>query len=183
MSDGSIGRTEPLIRSAVAVERTGSATDRQHRRPTQQDRRDREDPGRKRRRLYDLLFDEIDEIEALEPAQRARIKHNLRTHLAARAEPTHSAAPPPEQDEEHIAKGLIDDPAAAVPVDHDHIVHMAAPTHHHLTPEEVAENAMLARQLRDCLSRRTQTARRVAVYLHLLLTLKGAMRPHTVVDA
>ena len=184
MSDGSIGRTEPLIRSAGAIERMGSATDRQQRRPTQQDRRDREEPNRKRRRLYDLLFDEIDEIDALEPAQRARIKQNLRAHLAAaRAEPPHGAAHPPEQDEEHIANSLIDVPAAAVPVGHDHIVHMAAPTHRHLTPEEVAENAMLARQLRDCLSRRTQTARRVAVYLHLLLTLKGAMRPHTVVEA
>jgi len=183
MSDGSIGRSEPLIRSAGVVERAGSATDRQHRRPTQQDRRDREEPGRKRRRIYDLLFDEIDEIDALEPAQRARIKHNLRAHLAARAEPPHSTAPPPEQDEEHIANSLIDDPAAVVPVGHDHIVHMAAPTHPRLSPQEVAENAMLARQLRDCLSRRTQKARRVAVYLHLLLTLKGALRPHTVVEA
>ena len=44
-------------------------------------------------------------------------------------------------------------------------------------------SAILAKQLRDCLGRHTLTARRVAVYLHLLLTLNGALRPHTIIDA
>ena len=39
-----------------------------------------------------------------------------------------------------------------------------------------------AEQLRDCLSRNTDRTRKVAVYLHLLLTLEGAFRPHMVVD-
>ncbi|WP_448203151.1 hypothetical protein [Azospirillum sp. sgz302134] len=183
MTDGSIGRSEPLIRSPVAVERTGSATDRQKRRPAQQDRRDHEEPNRKRRRVYDLLFDEIDEIDTLEPQQRARIKQNLRAHLATRAPPPHAPSPPPDHDEEGIAAALLDDPATTVPLDHDHIVHMAAPTHPHQPPQDAAENAALARQLRLCLDLHTEAARRVAVYLHLLLTLDGALRPHTVVDA
>lgn len=182
MADGFISRSDLLVRSPSVVERPGSATDRQPRRQTRQDRREQEEPNRKRRRIYDLLFDEIDEIDSLEPGQRARIKQNLRAHLASRAPPP-GPTPPPEQDEERIAATLIDDPAAAVPVDHDHIVHMAAPTHPRLTPEETAENAILAKQLRDCLSRHTLAARRVAVYLHLLLTLDGALRPHTIIDA
>ncbi|MCW2237270.1 hypothetical protein [Azospirillum canadense] len=182
MADTFISRSEPLVRSPNMVERPGSATDRQHRRETRQDRRDREEPNRKRRRIYDLLFDEIDEIDSLDPAQRVRIKQNLRAHLASRT-PTPVPPPPQELDEEHIAATLIEDPAAAVPVDHDHIVHMAAPTHAHLSAQETEENAILAKQLRDCLSRHTIAARRVAVYLHLLLTLDGALRPHTIVDA
>lgn len=181
MADTFISRSEPLVRSPNMVERPGSATDRQHRRETRQDRRDREEPNRKRRRIYDLLFDEIDEIDSLDPAQRVRIKQNLRAHLASRTPP---APPPPQElDEERIAATLIEDTAAAVPVDHDHIVHMAAPTHAHLSAHETEENAILAKQLRDCLSRHTIAARRVAVYLHLLLTLDGALRPHTIVDA
>lgn len=179
MTDSYISRSEPLVRSPSAVQRTGSATDRQHRRD--QDRRDREEPNRKRRRIYDLLFDEIDEIDSLEPAQRARIKQNLRTHLASRGPP--QTPQPPGLEDEHLATTLIEEHAAAVPVDHDHIVHMAAPTHAQLSPQETEENAILARQLRDCLGRHTVTARRVAVYLHLLLAVDGALRPHTVVDA
>lgn len=181
MADGSISRSEPLIRSTSAVERMGNATDRHQRRQPQQERRDREEPNPKRRRIYDLLFDEIDQIDALDGGQKARIKQNIRTQLTTRAPPP-SAAAPPVQDEERIASALLDDPAATVPVDHDHIVHMAAPTHAHLPPQEVAENAILAMQLRDCLARHSTTARRVAVYLHLLLTLDGALRPHMVVD-
>lgn len=178
-------RHEPLVRSPDAVDRPGSATDRQHRRETRQDRRDREEPNRKRRRIYDLLFDELDEIDTLEPAQRARIKQNLRAHLASR--PPVAAAPHapsmPDRDEEDTATALIGDPDSAIPVDHDHILHMAAPTHAQISPQEAAENAILAKQLRHCLDQHTLTARRVAVYLHLLLTLNGAARPHTIVDA
>jgi len=182
MADGFIGRSEPLIRSTAAVERMGNATDRQSRRQQhQQERRDREEPNPKRRRIYDLLFDEIDQIGALDSGQKSRIKQNIRTQLATRAPPP-SAGPQPEHDEERIAASLLDDPAATVSVDHDHIVHMAAPTHPHLPPQEVAENAILAMQLRDCLARHSTAARRVAVYLHLLLTLDGALRPHMVVD-
>ncbi len=194
MSDGSIGRSEPLVRSAGAVERTGSATDRKPRRQNRQDlqqqereqqeRRNKDEANRKRRRLYDLLFDEIDELDTLNAGQRARIKQNLRAQLANRRPPSHLAqAPPPEQDIERIAAALLDNAAASQPVDHDHIVELAAPAHPALPPEQNAENVALANQLRDCLEQRTTTSRRVAVYLRLLLSLEGAFRPHVVVDA
>ncbi|MBP2313966.1 hypothetical protein [Azospirillum soli] len=181
MTDGLIGRSEPLIRSPSAVERMGSATDRQQRRQPQQERRSQEEPNKKRRRIYDLLFDEIDQIDTLDGGQKARIKQNIRAQLSSRAPPS-AAGPPPVQDEARVAAALLDESATPDPADHDRIVHMAAPTHPHLPPQEVAENAILAMQLRNCLAHRTTTARRVAVYLHLLLTLDGALRPHMVVD-
>ena len=182
MTDGLIGRSEPLIRSTTAVERMGSATDRQQRRQPQQERRSQEEPNPKRRRIYDLLFDEIDQIDTLDGGQKARIKQNIRAQLSSRGPPPSAAGPPPARDKTPIASPVPDESAPPVAVDDDHIVHMAAPTHPHLPPQEVAENAILAMQLRDCLGRRTTTARRVAVYLNLLLTLDGALRPHMVVD-
>ncbi|AWJ90968.1 hypothetical protein Sp245p_07565 [Azospirillum baldaniorum] len=197
MTDGSIGRPEPLVRSAGVVERTGSATDRRKRRQNRQDlqqqereqqeRRDQDEANHKRRRLYDLLFDEIDELDTLNAGQRARIKQNLRAQLANRRPPPHLAPnlaqPPPDEDIERIAAALLEKAVAAHSVDHDHIVGMAAPTHPALPPGQTAENVALANQLRDCLEQRTTTSRRVAVYLRLLLTLEGAFRPHLVVDA
>ncbi|QCO14102.1 hypothetical protein D3869_02000 [Azospirillum brasilense] len=198
MTDGSIGRPEPLVRSAGVVERTGGATDRRKRRQNRQDlqqqereqqeRRDQDEANHKRRRLYDLLFDEIDELDTLNAGQRARIKQNLRAQLANRRPPPHLAPnlaqpPPADEDIERIAAALLEKAVAAHSVDHDHIVAMAAPTHPALPPGQTAENVALANQLRDCLEQRTTTSRRVAVYLRLLLTLEGAFRPHLVVDA
>ncbi|WP_286192046.1 hypothetical protein [Roseomonas genomospecies 6] len=197
MTDGSIGRPEPLVRAPGSVERSGSATDRKQRRQNRQDlqqqereqreRRDQDEANRKRRRLYDLLFDEIDDLHTLDAGQRARIKQNLRAQLADRRQPPHLAPnlaqpPPSEQDIERMA-ALLDGAAASQPVDHDHIVDLAAPANPALPPGQRAENVALANQLRDCLAQRTTTSRRVAVYLRLLLTLEGAFRPHVVVDA
>ncbi|AWK85620.1 hypothetical protein [Azospirillum thermophilum] len=175
-------RPEFQVRTAAGVERTGNATDNRKQRNPRQDRRNQQPPNPARRRVYDLLFDEVDRIDDLQPQQRARIKDNLRAQLTARKPPDEATAPPPaEQDEGALADALLRNPQS-VPVDHDHIVGLAAPTHGELPPDLAAENAQLAQQLRDCLSRHTERARRVAVYLHLLLSIDGAFRPHTILD-
>ena len=183
MGDGSVGRTESIIRSTAAVERTGSATDRQRRHPQQddprqgrpdQERRDREPPNPRRRRLYDLLFDEIDQIVALDEGQKTRIKQNIRQQLNGGHAPPPTGPPPvPEPPAP---------PPAAPPLDEEAILQLVAPTHPHLPPQELAENALLATRLRECVALRTTTARRVGVYLRRLLALKGPRRPQIIVD-
>lgn len=180
-----IGPPEFSVRTTAGVERSGNATDRNSRRNPRQERHDREQerrdhnpPNPQRRRLYDLLFDEVDQFDGLDERQRSRLKDNLRSHLSRRA-PSPPAAPPPvNHDEEALAEALLKDPAAPVPVDPEHIVQAAIAA----APELDPETARLAEQLRDCLARNTDRARKVAIYLHLLLTLEGAFRPHMVVD-
>ncbi|MBP2226964.1 hypothetical protein J2847_000231 [Azospirillum agricola] len=176
--DFTVRRT--TVSPTSAVQRTGSATEREQQRNPRQERRDRNPPNPQRRRLYDLLFDEVDRFDGLDEPQRARLKSNLRAHLTARPPP---ATPPParEADGETLAKRLLESPASGVAVDHDHIV-QAATSLAAVTPEDATDNAILARQLRECLARNTEQARKVAVYLHLLLTIDGALRPHTIVD-
>ena len=180
-----IGPPEFSVRTTAGVERSGSATDcnsrrnsRQERHDREQERRDHNPPNPQRRRLYDLLFDEVDQFDGLDERQRARLKDNLRSHLSRRAPPPPASPPPVHHDEEALAEALLKDPAAPIPVDPENIV--AAVTA--AAPELDAETARLTEQLRDCLSRNTDRARKVAVYLHLLLTLEGAFRPHMVVD-
>ncbi|PWC37614.1 hypothetical protein [Azospirillum sp. TSO35-2] len=187
MSGSGIGSPEFTVRTATGVERTGSATDRRQRRnprqelhDRQQERREQNPPNPQRRRLYDLLFDEVDQFDGLNDRQRDRLKANLRDHLTARAPPP-AATPPPEHDEEALAAAVLNDPAAAVPVDPEHIVRAATGAGESQSAED-AETARLAQQLRDCLARNSDRARKVAVYLHLLLTLEGAFRPHMIVD-
>lgn len=194
MADAQIGRPDFPLRPTGVVERTGSATDRQPRRQQQHqhrepDRRDPQPPNPKRRRIYDMLFEEIDQIDALDEGQRARIKDNIRSHLTAtpRHETPHSrrayatgyAQTPPEPPP---AEPIVADPNAVEPVDPDQIVKVAAPVHPHLPPDEAQENARLAHQLRECLALHTERARKVAVYLQLLLRLDHSLRPHLVVD-
>ncbi|HYF88585.1 hypothetical protein [Azospirillum sp.] len=180
-----IGPPEFSVRSTAGVERSGSATDRNSRRNSRQERHDREQerrdhspPNPQRRRLYDLLFDEVDQFDGLDERQRSLLKDNLRSHLSRRAPPAPATPPPVHHDEEALAEALLKDPAAPLPVDPEHIVEAVTTA----APELDAETARLAEQLRDCLSRNTDRARKVAVYLHLLLTLEGAFRPHMVVD-
>jgi len=195
MADAQIGRPDFPLRPTGVVERTGSATDRQPRRQQQHqhrepERRDPQPPNPKRRRIYDMLFEEIDQIDALDEGQRTRIKDNIRSHLTAaprheaphgrRAYATGYAQTPPELPPP--AQPIIADPSAVEPIDHDQIVQVAAPVHPHLPPDEAQENARLARQLRECLALHTERARKVAVYLHLLLRLDHSLRPHLVVD-
>lgn len=186
MADGNIGRTDGYVRPTGVVERPGSATDRQPRRDTQQhhhpERRDKQPPNPRRRRVYDLLFDEIDRIDALSERQRARIKDNIRAHVVGSPPPPSPAPHPADHDEEHAAEQLLSDPQVQVPVDHDHIVRVAAPVHPTLPAAEAEENRILAEQLRVCLAQHTERARRVAVYLHLLLGTQGGSRPHVILD-
>lgn len=203
MTEQRIDSRPPTVRPAGAVQRVGTATDRRPRRQEAEDRRKGGDGARKRRHLYDLLFDEIDQVPELEAGQRERLKRNIRAHLALRArdqtplpaiprpppdeaatageQAAHSAdahsadahegfaAPEPEEDE---ADRLIG----------DHLIGVAAPQSPELPPEELAQNAMLAQQLRECLGRNSEAARKVAVYLKLLLSIDGALSPHVVID-
>lgn len=180
-----VGPPEFSVRTTAGVERSGSATDRNHRRNARQERHDREQerrdqnpPNPQRRRLYDLLFDEVDQFDGLDERQRTRLKDNLRSHLSRRAPPPPPGPSPVHHDEEALAEALLKDPAAPIPVDPEHIVEAVTAA----APELDVETARLAEQLRDCLARNTDRARKVAVYLHLLLTLEGAFRPHMVVD-
>ncbi|WP_298376850.1 hypothetical protein [Azospirillum sp.] len=182
MAGSGLGQSEFSVRTSAGVERTGTATDRNYKHNPRQERRDRQPPNPQRRRIYDLLFDEIDQFDTLNDHQRDRLKANLREHLTANAPPPAAQPPPPDQDEEALADKLLKDPAAKVPVDEDRIVKAATAPLPGFTPEQVAGNAILAIQLRDCLARHTDRARKVAVYLHLLLTIDGALRPHTIVD-
>ncbi|CAO3356028.1 hypothetical protein [Azospirillum melinis] len=180
-----IGPPEFSVRTTAGVERTGSATDRNHRRnprreqqEREQERRDRSPPNPQRRRLYDLLFDEVDQFDGLDDRQRSRLKDSLRNHLSRSTPVPPTAAASVPHDEEALAEALLKDPAAPIPVDPEQIVQAVTAA----APEQDAETARMAEQLRDCLSRNTDRARKVAVYLHLLLTLEGAFRPHMVVD-
>lgn len=183
MASGGFGQSEFSVHPTTGVEHPGSATDRHHQRNPRQERRERNPLPPQRRRIYDLLFDEIDRFDSLDDRQRARLKANLRDHLTIHAPPL-SGPPPPDQDEEALAATMLNDPASQVPVDHDRIVQAAtspsgpAPG---ITPED-ATTAALAQQLRDCLARHTDRARKIAVYLHLLLTVDGALRPHIILD-
>lgn len=184
MADGFIGTTDLRIRSSGAVERMGNATDREpQERRSRQERREKDPPNPKRRRLYDLLFDEIDQIDALDGDQKARIKDNIRSNLTGQPPPPTPTRLKPDEDEEGVAAAVLANPDTTIPVTEDHIVGMAAPDHPQVSPEEAKVNAILAKQLRECLAHRTETERRVAVYLHLLLTIDGALRPHTVIEA
>jgi len=220
MPDSFINRSERLVRPALGVGRAGSATDHPHRdrrhdreHPSQQEhghsseRRDARPPNPLRRRLYDLLFEEIDDIEALSPGQKTRIKDNIRANLTARprstthhppapyaaeepqASPHHplpGKAPPPlppasDEEDESLAQTILADPD--LKVDHDGILGLTTVSDGpHLHPDEVLENARLSRQMRECLALHTERARKVAVYLHLLLGLHPDPRPHVVVD-
>ncbi len=175
MANNALGQSEFTVRTAGAVERSGNATERHYQRNPRQERRDRHPPNPQRRRIYDLLFDEVDRLDELDEQQRTRLKANLRDHLTANAPPPAAQPPPPDRDEEALANRVLEDPTARIPIDTDHIVKAA-------TAPDTADNAVLAKQLRDCLARNTDRARKVAVYLHLLLTIDGALRPHTIMD-
>lgn len=219
MPESFIGRSERLVRPSLGVERTGSATDHSHRERRherehppqdheQPERRDAKPPNPLRRRLYDLLFEEIDDIDALSPNQKTRIKDNIRANLTAPPArhaashptqrpavpyPPHSPRParllpwaePPtvipasDEDDESLARDLLADPR--LEVDPDGIVGLAVPEHPHQTADEALENARLAREMRECLALHTERARKVGVYLHLLLSLHPDPRPHVVV--
>ena len=87
--------------------------------------------------------------------------------------------PVSDEEDESLAQALLADPA--LEVDHDGIVGLAVADGPHLTAAEVLENARLTRQMHDCLALHTERARKVAVYLHLLLGIHPDPRPHVMV--
>lgn len=184
------------VRRTVGVQPAGSADRRPRRRESDERRNDHETP-RKRRHLFDLLFEEIDRVPELGERQRERLKHNIRAHMAMRARdstplPTvlRDAAAPTDPASEHDPpehdlaekRGGGESAAAADDSDHEPLIHIAAPQTPDLPADELAQNAELARQLRDCLTRNTEATRKVAVYLKILLSIDGALAPHVVVD-
>lgn len=195
MGEGAIGRSGPLLRAPGAVERSGGATDRERRQPRQPPRQDKEEPkphdrragdpaNRRRRRLFDLLFEEIEQIPDLDARQKERLRKNLRSRIAQRDAPfpPRDAIPPPRPEPAAPPPSDAPEDHPDIPIDPDRIAAAVAPVDEEMPPEEVEENVVLAEQLRDCLARRTDTARKVAVYLHLLLSVDGALRPHVVIE-
>lgn len=170
------------------------------------ERRRKEPPNPRRRRVYDLLFEEVDHLDSLTEQQRARVKENIRNHVIDAPTPLVDAAPlspptaaatsavtattvaaagnaadaaPPEPDETQVAERLLADPQAEVPVDHDRLVDVAAPVHPHQALSEAEENRILAEQLRLCLSQHSARARKLTVYLHVLLSMNQTVRRPT----
>lgn len=160
-------------------------------------------------KLYNLLFEEIDQIESLDTRQKNRIKKNLRGHLTPHAPPKwrsgmaqtappgipppHAPVLPPEntpvpehhpaqQPESQVEQKPEFGQDAQAPLSADQIVSIAAPFPYWVDDEEARENARLAQQFNDCLAQHTGAALRVSNYLHQLMTLGGASRPHVVFD-
>lgn len=200
MADQRIDGLPPGLRAATGVQRTGTATDRKPRRQEREDRRKGDEGPRKRRHLFDLLFEEIDQVPELEAHQRERLKRNIRAHMALRARdgatafadagrpetPAAYATPPPAGGDHETAPPATDGdstpPAGDGDSDHDPLINLAAPQTPDLSPDELALNAELARQLRECLTRNTEAARKVAAYLKILLSIDGTLAPHVVID-
>jgi len=192
MAERMIGRSEPLITAPGTVNRMGSATDRQRRRDNDQKSPDRdaqserreEDPvGKHRRRLFDMLFYEIDRTPDIGERQKKRLKNNLRAHITRQATVNVFAEPPPSVDDIQSLLNASTDPEdyPELQVEEEAIVDAAVPDKAD-TAAEVADNLRLAEQFRACLAINTDTARRVALYLKLLVRLSGAMTPHYTVD-
>lgn len=182
MTEQLIGSRPTGLRSTVAVQRTGTATDRRPRRQDAEDKRKEGEASKKRRRLYDLLFEEIDQVPELEAHQRERLKRNIRAHMALR---TRDQTPLPvvvqdEPQEKETRPTQKHEPESEP--EHETLINIAAPTHPDLPPEEIDQNIRLAEQLRFCLARNTEAARKVAIYLKILLTIDHALDPHVVID-
>lgn len=98
---------------------------------------------------------------------------------AAAAAAAATDAPLSEHDETLVAERLLADPHAEVPVNQDHLVNVAAPVRPHQAMNEAEENRILAEQLRLCLSQHSARARKLTVYLHVLLNMSQTVRRPT----
>jgi len=187
--DRDIGRSEPLISPAGQIDKAGTAPDRRKQRdqPRREERREEhrerrsDDPATKRwRRLLDLLFDEIDKAPGVRDEHRLKLRENLRDHVVARAKAGH--LPEPTEDEIRAVLDASEDPDdhPELMVDIERVVDAAASGR---STGDAPTDADLAIQFRRCLEVNTSTARKVALYLTLLLRLSGALKPHISVDA
>ncbi|WP_114391543.1 hypothetical protein [Oleisolibacter albus] len=121
-----------------------------------------DDPGRRRplrRRLLDLLMDEVGTLSELPLESRDRIRRNLEAF--ARQHPG-----PGDDARDGIQDGTQDGTGAAVPISDP--VAVAAPEHPALSDEERAQNRLLAADLRRVLALHTLTAQKIASYIHML---------------
>lgn len=191
MADRDIGRSDPLIARAGLIGKAGSATDGQkrHQRPKHESRREEtperrsDDPASRRwRRLLDLLFEEIEKVPGVRTEQRHRLRENLREHIVARARAEHVVEPTEEE-----LRALLDvsenpDDHPDLIVDIDRVVEAAVPEVAPAAPP-ASEEAELAQQFRRCLEVNTETARKVSLYLTLLIRLSGALRPRFTLEA
>jgi hypothetical protein len=187
MTEQLIGSRSTGLRGAGAVQRTGTATDRRPRRQDAEDKRKEGEASKKRRRLYDLLFEEIDHVPELEAHQRERLKRNIRAHIALRARdqtplPTVVHGKPQEEKPQETKQSTPQKYEPEQEPEHETLINIAAPISPDLSPEEIDQNTQLAAQLRYCLTQNTETARKVAIYLKILLTIDHALDPHVVID-
>lgn len=190
MADSPIGRPEPLIAPAVATNRIGPAPERQKRREPQErkdgggkkDRRTEDPVNARRRRLFDLLFFEIDRVPEIAPVQKARLKENLRAHIERHSTEHPDVLPTPEEIDALLDASENPDDHPNLTVEPDTILSAAIPEEPAATKTEADENAQLAAQFRACLELDTAIARKVALYLKLLVRLAGLMSPHFTVD-
>lgn len=190
MADSPIGRPEPLIAAAVASNRIGPAPERQKRREPEERKngggkknRQTEEPiNARRRRLFDLLFFEIDRVPDIAAGQKARLKENLRAHIERRSSEHPGTLPTPEEIDALLDASENPDDHPNLTVEPEAILKAALPEEPAATKTEADENARLAAQFRACLELDTAVARKVALYLKLLVRLAGLMSPHFTVD-
>lgn len=192
MADRDIGRSEPLIPPAGKIDKAGTAPDRRKRRdqPRHQDeRRDEhrerraDDPATKKwRRLFDLLFDEIDRVPGVRDEQRRVLRDNLRAHVVARAGAERLREPTEEEVRALLEASDNPDDHLDLRVDLDRVLDAAVPGRDGAAKRSDADDD-LALQFRRCLEVNTSTARKVALYLTLLMRLSDALKPHISVDA
>lgn len=192
MDDRSIGRSEPLIRAPGSIDRSGSATDREKRRSAQdhqqprrddlKDRRAQDAVNQWRRRLLDLLFVEVEGIANIEPPQKERLKRNLRAHVFGRGPPDDGRQPTLEDIQAVLTASENPDDHPDLSVDPESLAAAALPPESSRTSDDAQDNVALAQQFRRCMEVNTDAARKVALYLHLLLRLRGVFDPHVVVE-
>lgn len=115
-----------------------------------------DDPGQRRplrRRLLDLLMDEVETLPELPVESRDRIRRNLEDFARQHPGPGGQAGGGAGRD---TAPAMLD-PVA-----------VAAPEHPALSAEEQAQNRALAADLRRVLALHTPTAQKIASYIHML---------------
>lgn len=141
-------------------------------------RRSPDDRNRRRRHLFDILMQEVDEIPDLEPTAKERLRSNLRQFAGyVEEEPPRRASPPPRPKAEPNPPHLLDDHRLHA----EHVVATLAlgqaagtdeggrtdPTQ----DEAAAEALRVAEQLRRCLAVHSERARKISSYIHAIQAL------------
>ncbi|CAK0751639.1 conserved hypothetical protein [uncultured Gammaproteobacteria bacterium] len=170
-----VGKSVEAARAVIGPRTFG---DHPHGKAT--DQRSRHHPNPHRRSLYDLLFDEVDEIDGLTEPQKQKIKHNIRGYFSNHQEEAEAGTTVPP------SVGLAELLEVVVPADGSldphQVVNMVLRSQDHAGDHR--ESELITEQLRLCLSLHTERARKISLYLRALLILDGQdFRPHTIVEA